>query len=146
MLKLLPHRFKKIGAITTPISFLIWLFMQSGLVTRLGQFLQVEPFYLNAVIGVISFFSFLFGVYALTFSKERVEDEMIRNVRLESFQFGALVQLIFMIVGFMAMVVIGEPKDGGLMLFFIIALFIFWLAYIIRFNYIIHVGIFKYEK
>jgi len=147
MLKLLPYRFKRIGAIATPLGFSIWLLMQFGLVTRLGEFLGIEDsFYLNAIVGSISFFSFLFGIYALTFSYEKMEDEMIRKIRLESFQFGALLQLLFIIIGFLAMVLIEEPKDGGLMLFFIMALFIFWLSYIIRFNYIIHVGIYKYEK
>jgi hypothetical protein len=38
------------------------------------------------------------------------------------------------------------PRDSGLMLFFILAIFIFWIIYIIRFNYIIHIQIYKYEK
>jgi hypothetical protein len=148
MLKLLPHRFKRVGAIIAPLGFLLWLAMQVGLITKISQFLGfTEPYYLNVGVAVLGFLSFLFGTYALTFSKEKIEDEMIRNVRLESFQFAALLQIVFLILGLVWIAIMDNPpKDGGLMLFFIVAIFIFWITYIIRFNYIVHVGVYKYEK
>ncbi len=38
------------------------------------------------------------------------------------------------------------PKDVGMMLFFIMAISLFWIVYIVRFNYVLHVGIPKYEE
>ena len=148
MFKLLPNRFKKIGLFIAPTGFFIWIAMQIGWVTEISQFIGLSnPKLLNMSFAILGFFSFLFGTYALAFSKEKIEDEMIKNIRLESFQFAALLQIVFLIIG---LIWIGfmksPPKDVGLMLFFIIAIFIFWIIYIIRFNYIVHVGIYKYEK
>ena len=104
---LLPHSFKKIGAVIAPLGLLVWLLMQYGFVTRFliwcfGADDNPESSYYPArlVIGFASFFSFLAGIYFLTFSKEKVEDEMIQRARLESFQFAALAQIIFIISGF----------------------------------------------
>lgn len=148
MLKLLPNRFKRVGAIAAPTGFLLWIAMQVGWIAKIWQFLGfTDPKTINIAVASIGFLSFLFGTYALTFSKEKIEDELIKNVRLESFQFAALLQIVFLIfgliwIGFMQ----NPPKDGGLMLFFIVAIFIFWITYIIRFNYVVHIGVFKYEK
>ena len=148
MFKLLPHRFKKIGLIIAPTGFFLWIIMQIGWVTEFSQFLGISnPKLLNVSSAILGFFAFLFGTYALAFSKEKIEDEMIKNVRLKSFQFAAFLQILFLIVGlawigFMK----NPPRDSGLMLFFILAIFIFWIIYIIRFNYIIHIGVYKYEK
>ncbi len=148
MFKLLPHRFKRIGLIIAPTGFLLWIAMQIGWIAEISQFIGLsdsKP--LNNSIAILGFFSFLFGIYTLAFSKEKIEDEMIKNVRLESFQFAALLQIVLLIIG---LVWIGfmknPPKDVGMMLFFIIVIFIFWITYIIRFNYIVHVGVYKYEK
>lgn len=143
MFKLLPHRFKKTGLIIAPTGFFLWIIMQIGWITEFSKFIGLSnPKFLNVSSAILGFFAFLFGIYALSFSKEKIEDEMIKNVRLESFQLAALLQIIFLIIGFMK----HPPQDAGLMLFFIIAIFVFWLIYIIRFNYIVHIGIYKYEK
>lgn len=148
MLKLLPHRFKKIGVVTAPTGFLIWIAMQIGWVADMSNLLgfkDATP--LNMSAAIIGFMSFLFGVYAMTFSKEKIEDEMITNVRLKSFQSAAFVQIIFLIVGLISIGFVDKPpKDAGMMLFFISAIMVFWVVYIVRFNYILYVGIFKYEK
>src|SRR5688500_14587820 len=100
---LLPHRFKIIGAIIAPLGFTIWLFMQLGYVTRLltyvfGQpeVISSRPSYhtINVFIAILSFISFLGGIYFVTFSREKIEDEMVQRTRLDSFQFAALVQII----------------------------------------------------
>jgi len=148
MLKLLPNRFKRVGAFAAPTGFLLWIAMQVGWITKFWQFLGfTDPKTVNIAVAIIGFLSFLFGTYALTFSKEKIEDELIKSIRLESFQFAALLQIVFLIfgliwIGFMS----NPPKDGGLMMFFIVAIFIFWITYIIRFNYVVHIGVFKYEK
>jgi len=131
-----------------PIGFFLWIAMQIGWITEFSQFIGLsEPKLLNMSCAILGFFSFLFGTYALAFSKERIEDEMIKNIRLESFQFAALLQIIFLIIGLIWIgFMTNPPKDGGLMLFFILTLFIFWITYISRFNYIVHIAIYKNEK
>jgi len=141
---LLPHRFKKIGAIVAPLGFAIWVGMQWGYLTQalIAIFGEAgEPFFrtINIVVAVISFFSFVAGFYFVTFSKEKVEDELVQKTRLESFQFAAFVQLILTLIGFLMMLFLGEPEEAGMMLFFTLLLLVFWLCFTIRFNYLMHV-------
>lgn len=119
-----------------------------GWIAELSQFLGFSsPKLLNVGSAILGFFAFLFGTYALAFSKERIEDEMIKNVRLKSFQFAAFLQILFLIIGFFWIGFMkNPPRDADLMLFFILAIFMFWIIYIIRFNYVIHIGVYKYEK
>jgi len=147
---LLPHRFKKLGAVIAPIGLVLWFSMQWGVVPRILSFVFGEstggqnssPYYLaHVIVTIISFFSFLGGVYFVTFSKEKIEDEMVQRTRLDSFQFAALVQIVFIIIGFLAMVLFKDPGMEGLMLFFIGVIFLFWLCFIGRFNYILHIKI-----
>lgn len=143
---LLPSSFKKAGLIITPLGFLFWLSMQKGLITAFLVFITNEgrdsngylPAYfasVNTAIAIIGFFGFLAGLYCIAFSKEPIEDEMIQKTRLESFQFAALVQFILIVAGFLFMLLAGEPKEGGMMLFFIGITLTFWLCFIARFNY-----------
>ncbi len=141
---LLPHYFKLIGAISAPLGFSLWLLMQFGVITKVliviyGESTSptVASLYhsINVIAATIGFISFLAGMYFVSFSKEKVEDEMINKIRLDSFQFAALVQIIFTIVGFVSMILLGSPNEGLLMLFFIAALFLFWLSYIAKFNF-----------
>ncbi len=151
---LLPYRFKKIGVFIAPIGFILWFCMQRGFITKLFIFLFGEsnnqsnfPYHIaNVCIAIISFFSFLAGMYFISFSKEKVEDEMIQKTRLDSFQFAALMQFFFIIISFLFMVLYREPTNAGLMLFFISTLFIFWLCFIGRFNYILHFKIIRLSR
>ena len=152
---LLPHHFKKIGAIIAPIGFTLWLCMQFGYVTKLLIFIfgessinQNNSYYhtVNVSVAILSFFCFLAGIYFVTFSKEEVEDEMVQRTRLDSFQFAALAQIIFIITSFLFMFLFKEPGEGGLMLFFITTIFLFWLCFIGRFNYILHIKIIRLSK
>lgn len=147
---LLPHRCKKMGAIMAPIGLLLWLCMQTGVVTRVLVFVfgnaaegqYSNPYHFaNVTIAILSFFSFLSGIYFVTFSREKIEDEMVQRTRLDSFQFAALIQIIAIILGFLAMLIFRDPGESGLLLFFIGILFIFWLSFIGRFNYILHIKI-----
>ena len=151
---LLPHRFKKIGAIIAPIGFALWICMQFGYVTKVLIFLYGESsetqnssyHIVNVCVAILSFFSFLIGIYFVTFSKEKLEDEMVQRTRLDSFQFAALAQIIFIIISFLFMLLFKEPGEGGLMLFFITAIFLFWLCFIGRFNFILHIKIIRLSK
>lgn len=140
-----------------PVGFLLWWAMQWGYITRLIAYLQNEnysgtvslpTFYstINTIVAIIGFFSFLIGIYFLTFSKEKIEDEMTKLTRHDSFQFAALVQLICIISGFLLMLIFGDPSKDGMVLFFVFIVFVFWLAFIVRFNYILHIKIYKYEE
>ena len=152
---LLPHRFKKIGALIAPIGFALWICMQFGYVTKVLIFLFGESsatqnnssyHLVNVCFAILSFFSFLAGIYFVTFSEEKIEDEMVQRTRLDSFQFAALAQIIFIIISFLFMLIFKEPGEGGLMLFFIITIFLFWLCFIGRFNFILHIKIIRLSK
>jgi hypothetical protein len=151
---LLANRFKKIGSIIAPLGFFLWLCMQFGYITKLLTLLfgddstEQSAFWyhqINIIIATFSFFSFLAGIYFVTFSKEKIEDEMVERTRLESFQFAAIFQLLFIIVGFLSILLFGDPNEGGLMLFFIVIIFTFWLSFICRFHYTLHFKI-AHEK
>jgi uncharacterized membrane protein len=151
---LLPHKFKKIGAFLFPLGFIGWIAGQMGVFTnplffitgdnKNGYTLNNNPtaFYHlpNVLFLVISFFSFLTGLYFISFSKERKEDEFISKIRLESFQLSALVQLVFFMLTSVIMFVLRtEPVgDTGWLSFILISVLLFWLFYISRFNYLLH--------
>jgi hypothetical protein len=141
---LLPHRFKRIGAIMAPVGLLGWLLMQMGWIKKMLVLLfdlsadQLLTRNLNTLAAAVSFFYFLAGIYMVSFSREKIEDEMVQRTRLESFQFAAVMQLLAVILGFAFMAVYKEPREGGMMLFFISLVGLFWLSFIGRFNYILH--------
>jgi hypothetical protein len=154
MKMLLPHRFKTVGAITAPLGFALWILMQFGVIKKALTNVfgtpdtpAIESIFhtVNVVTAVTGFLLFLSGMYFLSFSREKVEDEMIHKVRLDSFQFAAFVQMVFICSGFFAMILFGSPNEGLLMLFFIAALFLFWILYIARFN-IALIGKKEYEE
>ncbi len=143
---LLPHRFKKIGALLAPTGFALWLAMQLGYVKEvLAYFFGHPPSPLpwhhavDVLAAVAGFFGFLCGLYFVTFSKEKVEDEMVQRTRLESFQFAAILQILLAIAGFAVMAAGFHPAEGALMVFFISLLLVFWISFIGRFNFILHV-------
>jgi len=145
---LLPHRFKKIGAIIAPLGFCLWLLMQLGYIKRLltATFGEINGSYewsayhmVNIAAAVLGFFAFLAGLYCISFSKEKVEDEMVQKTRLDSFQFAAFLQIIVTVAGFLYILFAGDPGEGGMMVFFIFLVLLFWLSFLGRFNYILHV-------
>ncbi len=85
---LLPNHYKRLGAIMMPVGLLIWCLTQIGFFNNL----LVVHWTIVAVL-IISFFSFLTGMYFLVFVKEKQEDEYITNLRLQSFQLAAFIQL-----------------------------------------------------
>jgi len=89
----------------------------------------------TAISGV---FLFVFGLICISFSKEKTEDEMIKTIRLESFQIAGMIQLILLVAGLIYILVNGDPRESGMMLFLLQLIGSFWLIYILRFNYIIH--------
>lgn len=116
------------------LGFIAWAAIQQG---TLDSVLPAGGSWQRVALLVLSFFSFLFGLYFLVFAKERNEDEYINNLRLKSFQTAAFSQLVFLILAFVYMFVSGsEPAgDAGLELFLLLTLFLFWICYIVHFNY-----------
>jgi len=128
---LLPNRFKKIGIILFPIGFIIWIITQRGLFnTDLNHTTKV-------ITLTLSFFSFLFGLYFISFSKEPIEDEYINSVRLKSFQISSITQMVFFLISFIIMFLFNlEPNgDAGLSIFLLSSIILYWLMYMIIFNY-----------
>jgi len=80
-------------------------------------------------------------MYFIAFSKERFEDEMIKRIRLESFMFAAYVQMALVFTFFSWSLLVGDLKQGGFQLFLIFTILLFWVSYILRFNYTLHLGI-----
>jgi hypothetical protein len=145
---LLPHRFKKLGYILTPIGFLVWVLMQKGvfkfvLNSVFGTSTTNTYATINTVIAIISFFSFLLGFIFIGFSKEKIEDELAQKTRLESFQFASLLQICFIIIGFVIMVFSQEPHAEGLLYFFVCSILLYWLSFVLRFHYNLY---FKFKK
>jgi hypothetical protein len=130
-LLLLPNRFKKIGLFLFLIGLMVWILIQQGLfITELNHTIKV-------IILSSSFFCFLFGLYFITFSKEPIEDEYINSVRLKSFQISSISQMIFFLISFTLMFLLKiEPNgDGGLSIFLLSSIILYWVVYTISFNY-----------
>lgn len=137
---LLPHRFKKTGLLLLPLGMVLWIGGQLGLFNPLLNSMQLRwPGF--QIILIMGFFSFLAGVYFLMFAKEKTEDEFILKIRLESFQFAALFQLLFLIVLFTSMAVFSlDPGEESVFILLLAGIILlYWLAYIIRFNYVLHI-------
>jgi hypothetical protein len=127
---LLPNRFKNIGWILFTIGLFIWISTQIGLLNANLE----RP--IKVLVLTCSFFSFLFGLYFITFSKEPIEDEYIANIRLKSFQLSAIIQMLYFVIAFSSMFILHlEPNgDNGLSTFFLLSVIIYWLTYLLTFN------------
>jgi hypothetical protein len=128
---LLPNRFKRIGLFLFPIGLIIWVITQRGLFnSELNHTIKVFTL-------TLSFFSFIFGLYFISFSKEPIEDEFIESVRLKSFQISSITQMVFFLISFSIMLIFNiEPNgDVGLSIFFLSSIILFWIMYILIFNY-----------
>lgn len=128
---LLPNRFKKIGLFLFPFGLIVWTITQRGLFnTELNHTFKVFTL-------TLSFFSFLFGLYFISLSKEHVEDEFIESVRLKSFQISSIIQMAFFLISFSAMHLFNiEPAgDSGLSIYLLSSILLFWVTYILIFNY-----------
>ena len=94
---------------------------------------------INILAAVVGCFLFLGGLYFTAFSKERIEDEMVQKTRMDSFQFAALLQILLLVAGFLSTFLLGDPGESGMLLFLIAIILTFWLTFIARFNYVLHV-------
>lgn len=128
---LLPNRYKKIGLFLFPIGLIIWMITQRGLFnSELNHTIKVFTL-------TLSFFSFIFGLYFISFSKEPIEDEFIESVRLKSFQISSITQMVFFLISFSIMLLFNiEPSgDSELSIYLLSSIILFWVMYIVIFNY-----------
>lgn len=140
-LYLLPNKFKRAGLVLFPLGLFTWI------TTQLGWYNSELNSAMKAVLLSASFFSALFGLYFTIFSKELVEDEYINSVRLSAFQISSLVQMAYFIISFALMFILkNEPNgDGGLSLFLLYAIAIFWITYLAAFNITLIVNKIKFD-
>lgn len=132
MKTLLPYQYKKAGIIMLPLGALLWVLMQKKIL-----YSDTMPF-IHITAAVSGVFLFAIGLICISFSKEKTEDEMIKTIRLESFQIAGMIQLVLLVTGLIYILVNGDPGESGMILFLLQLISSFWLIYILRFNYIIH--------
>ena len=133
---LLPNYFKKIGMILIPFGLIIWCLTQLGYLNDVVRNQNEHANSLYSPILIISFFSFLIGLYFLVFVKEKQEDEFIANIRLLSFQRASFLQFVYFFLAFLFMLLFKKDPSGdaGLEMFLILSILSFWLFYILHFN------------
>lgn len=133
---LLPYYFKKIGAILIPFGLIIWCLTQLGYFNNILKNQIDNTNMAFSTVLIISFFSFILGVYFLVFVKEKQEDEFIANIRLLSFQRASFLQFGYFLLAFLYMLIFKkEPSgDAGLEVFLILSILSFWIFYVLHFN------------
>jgi hypothetical protein len=140
-IKMLPNWGKKLGFLVFVISVLITsTFIESrksffegynaGLVLE-NEILNLEPILFERVLGPESlhFFSVLIiiGLIIYMFSKEKVEDDYIDKLRLESFQLTSLISLAASVILYIAFKTMKLELDYFALIYLIIYLNIFAL-------------------
>jgi len=138
---LLPYKCKYWGAFMLPLGFLGWYAGQMSNVVPWLSFLNFGFPYIQIFL-IICFFSCLLGLLFLIFSKEKIEDEYVQKLRLESFQLAAFLQILYLVYSFIRLAFSKEETSQSReaeswMFMFLRILLVFWLAYIIRFNFIL---------
>lgn len=129
---LLPNRFKQIGLFISPIGLLLWVLLQRQLLFADAAHL------LKVLLLIVTSSSFILGFFFAVFSKEKIEDEFIGQKRLETLLISSLVQVILVVSGFFAIGFLQWPlTHEDAMFYFIGCIFLFYLFYLIRFNYVI---------
>ena len=150
---LLPNRFKRIGwwiLIPSAVAGIIvtmtgyeaeWLnakvftlfydeigIFQDSISRSLGPFAWVEANVTNTIVGVL----FITGALMVAFSKEKLEDEFIANLRLSSLLWSVWVNYLLLLLGFLLVYGI------NFLHIMIYNMFTVLIIFIIRFNYILH--------
>ena len=148
-IKLLPHTYKKIGWFLLLPAFVagvyVWFisdFTDGPEINTFGYFgdgiifngQKKSPFridYIQVIPNVISIL-FLIGGLFVMFSKEKIEDEYINQIRLNSFQYSVFLNYILL---FFCIVFIHGIPFYHVMVY---NLFTIILIYILRFHFLIH--------
>ncbi len=129
---LLPHLYKKIGwCISIPlfiIGLLLFPLELSDGVTWLNWLNKFPGEFTDEVIAA----GLIIGMLLVAFSKEKIEDEYINKVRLESLQISVLINYLLLII---CILLIYDVEFLSVMTY---NMFTILLLFIIRFNFIIY--------
>lgn len=144
---LIAHRWKLIGWVITIPAFIAGLYymaqdnpegLEVTLPEWLGKFLWIESFMSNeppkalALLDELICILLLIGLLMLAFSREKIEDEWIQRVRLESFQWAILANSL-LLMGFIIFTH-GMP----FLTVMVYNMFTPLLIFVARFYYVLH--------
>lgn len=101
-LQILPHSFKKIGLIILVVCLgvpITWAFAE-GLISpfKPNEEPHIATFLMNTTISKWLDFLCIIGMMIFVLSKEKVEDDFIKKLRLESFQLTFLIGLTIALI------------------------------------------------
>ena len=135
---LLPNQFKAAGWILFVPTLLLGIavvhfqFHIDGLETQSrSSFLDSAPY--NNLTDEVAFTAMLLSCFFIAFSKEKREDEMVSQVRLESLQWSVYVNYILLLIANWFM------YDGVFLAVMIYNMFTILFFFIIRFNMVLYV-------
>lgn len=149
---LLPFKYKKIGQVFMLIGFLIWIVGQKGWLNNI--IIRLVPYKITVVSEkqlssnqqqtlsiflIIAFILFTLGILLKGLSKEKNEDEYIKNIKLESFRMAAWIQGIIIFVILWINIITKDQYFETLTVevFPWFLILIFWLVYEFRVEYIL---------
>ncbi|MGG5505812.1 MULTISPECIES: hypothetical protein [unclassified Myroides] len=144
---LLPHSFKKIGWTLLAISVLIWIysiillqddipFLEMKVFTVVGSaFFKGETSYFGFIetniTSTLMSSLFLIGGLLVAFSREKIEDEFISKLRLQSFQWSFLINYVLLLLLFLLVY--------GMEFYYVMVynMFTMLILFILRFHYLL---------
>ncbi len=143
---LLSHKYKNIGWLLSIPSFIIGIYLNINNFDCLQFNTKMFVFYSDEVLGdstsfgfevvnitnTIVGFIFIAGCLLIGFSKEKVEDEYIKSLRLSSLQWSVLVNYLLLMVAFLF---IYGVAFLNVMLYNMFTVLILFIA---RFNYLLY--------
>lgn len=146
-IKLLPNHFKKVGWVLFSLSIALWIvaliFSEFSLLNAnvfsiyaddfLGTgewFGQVQSNLAYTITGVLC----ILGGLLVGFSKEKVEDEFIASLRLNSLLWAVLISYIILLVSFLTIYGLTFLHVLSYQMFSILLIFVFRFNYLLRKN------------
>jgi hypothetical protein len=145
---LLPHSFKKYGWLLFGMGGVTGILLMTGQIEL--NFLNMNTFALihGELFQKLEYFTwiennmaltftalvFILGALIIAFSKEKVEDEFIQNMRLRSFQWSVVANYSILFVAFLTVYGIAFFTLISIQLFLVIILFI------LRFHYLMYIN------
>ena len=145
---LLPHKYKKLGwFILVPVTILgliliftdyeafpiqakVFAILNDEFLGEKQSFSFIRTNITNTIIGIL----FIVGALLVSFSKEKIEDEFIANIRQTSLLWAVLVNYILLLLAFVF--IYGTPFLNVM----VYNMFTVLIIFIIRFNYVLYLN------
>ena len=145
---LLPHKYKKLGwFILVPVTILgliliftdyeafpiqakVFAILNDEFLGEKQSFSFIRTNITNTIIGIL----FIVGALLVSFSKEKIEDEFIANIRQTSLLWAVLVNYILLLLAFVF--IYGTPFLNVM----VYNMFTILIIFIIRFNYVLYLN------